>query len=220
MSDSPATVTPTLLLLMKQMEADFFRDFAERLSPSVHAVHVDSLDALEKAVPEACPHTRLFAFSTSIIVPPRILGRIAYNAVNFHPGPPEYPGYRPTGFALYDGARTYGVTAHYMTDKVDEGPIVGVDRFPVAADAVLIDVVKESYQRLAKLALALLPALLRVDEDIPASGDRWRSRKTTRAQYDAMRRIPRDMSAEEIVKRFRCFDGVYSPLDADYYAEA
>ena len=205
---------------MKQMEADFFRDFAGRLAPTVRAFHVDSLDALEKAVPGPCPHTRLFAFSTSIIVPPPILVRIGYNAVNFHPGPPEYPGYRPTGFALYEGARTYGVTAHYMTDKVDEGPIIGVERFPVAEGAVLIDVVKESYQRLAKLALALLPALLRVDEDIPPSGDRWQPRKTTKAQYDAMRRIARDMPAEEIVKRFRCFDGVYSPLDADYFAEA
>ena len=219
MSDFAATASPTLFLLMKQMEADFFRDFTKRLAPNVRTVHVDSLEALEKAVPGPCRHARLFAFSTSIIVPPAILHRLGYNAVNFHPGPPEYPGYRPTGFALYDGARSYGVTAHYMTDKVDEGPIIGVDRFPVAEDAILIDVVKESYQRLAKLALAKLPALLRVDEDISPLDERWSPTKTTKAQYDAMRRIPPDMPAEEIDKRFRCFDGIYSPLDADYFPE-
>lgn len=213
------TSPPTLLLLMKQMEADFFRDFAAKLAPSVSTVHIDSLDALREAVPGPCDRTRLFAFSTSIIVPPAILGHLGYNAVNFHPGPPEYPGYRPTGFALYDGARTYGVTAHYMTDRVDEGPIIGVDRFPVREHAVLIDVVKESYQRLANLALAKLPALLRVDEDIPPSGESWAARKTTKAQYDSMRRIPRDMPATEIIKRFRCFDGIYSPLDADFVPE-
>ena len=202
---------------MKRMEADFFRDFAQKLAPTVRTIHVDSLEALERAVPDPCRHARLFAFSTSIIVPPEILRRLAYNAVNFHPGPPEYPGYRPTGFALYDGARSYGVTAHYMTDRVDEGPIIGVDRFPVGENAMLIDVVKDSYQRLAKLALAKLPALLRVDEDIPPSGERWSPRKTTKAQYDAMRRIPRDTPAEEVEKRFRCFDGIYTPLDADYF---
>ncbi|WP_425403982.1 formyltransferase family protein [Hwanghaeella sp.] len=211
--------SPTLLMLMKQMEAEFFKDFAGRLAPTVRTVHVDTLEALEQAVPGPRPHTRLFAFSTSIIVPPPILKHLNYNAVNFHPGPPEYPGYRPTGFALYDRARSYGVTAHYMTDRVDEGPIIGVDRFPVAENAFLIDVVKESYQRLAKLALAKLPALLRVDEVIPPSGERWTPRKTTKAQYDAMRRIPRDMPDAEIAERFRCFDGIYTPLDPDFTPE-
>lgn len=202
---------------MKQMEADFFADFAKRLAPSVRLQHVDSLDELEAAVPGPRPHTRLFAFSTGIIVPAHILERIKYNAINFHPGPPEYPGYRPTGFALYDGAREYGVTAHYMTDRVDEGPIIGVDRFPVAANAFLIDAVKEAYQRLAKLAVAKLPALLRVDEPIPPLDEQWAQKKTTKAQYDAMRRIPRDMAITEVKRRFRCFDGIFSPLDEDYF---
>lgn len=205
---------------MKQMEADFFRDFATKLAPTVRLLHVDSLDAVHRAVPGPSPHTRLFAFSTSVIVPPDVLRHLNYNAVNFHPGPPEFPGYRPTGFALYAGARRYGVTAHYMTDRVDEGPIIGVDRFSVVENAVLIDVVKESYQRLARLALAKLPALLRVDEKIPPSGEKWLPTKTTKAQYDAMRRIPRDMPAAEVLKRFRCFDGIYSPLDPDFTAEA
>lgn len=205
---------------MKQMEADFFKDFASKLAPTVRTIHVDSLDRLKAAVPAPFPHARLFAFSTSIIVPPEILKFLSYNAVNFHPGPPEYPGYRPTGFALYDHARAYGVTAHYMTDRVDEGPIVGVDRFPLAADAMLIDVVKESYQRLARLALAKLPALLRIDEALPRIDQRWSTSKTTKAQYDAMRRIPRDLPLEEIAERFRCFDGIYSPLEPDFTAEA
>lgn len=220
MSGDPTNFTGTLLLLMKQMEAEFFEGFAAKLAPTVRTRHVDSLAALEKAVPGPCPHTRLFAFSTSVIVPPAILNRLDYNAINFHPGPPEYPGYRPTGFALYDGARRYGVTAHYMTDRVDEGPIIGVDRFPVAADAILIDVVKESYQRLARLALANLPALLRVDEAIRPIDQAWSGRKTTKAQYNAMRRIERDMPAAEIAERFRCFDGIYSPLDPAFVPEA
>lgn len=220
MSDASAKNEPTLFLLMKQMEADFFIGFTGKLAPTVRTQLVENLDALAEAIPTARPHTRLFAFSTSVIVPPEILRRIGYNAVNFHPGPPEYPGYRPTGFALYEGAKTYGVTAHYMTDRVDEGPIVGVDRFPIAPNAILIDVVKDSYQRLAKLALAKLPALLRVDEPIPHLNEKWATRKTTKAQYDTMRRIPPDMPMDEVEKRFRCFDGIYSPLDADYVAES
>ena len=204
---------PTLILLMKAMEADFFSDFLRRLAPNVTLLRAESVEDLERLVPSPRPDVRIMAFSTNVIVPPEILRRVAYNAINFHPGPPEFPGYRPTGFALYKGARRYGVTAHYMTDRVDEGPIVGAERFPVPADAWLIDVVKEAYQRLARLALGLLPQLIQVSRPVDTLAERWAQTKTTRAQYDAMRRIPPDMEDAELRLRFRCFDGIYTDLE-------
>jgi len=204
---------PTLILLMKAMEADFFSDFLRRLAPGLTLVRAESVEDLERLVPTRRSDVRIMAFSTNVIVPPEILRRIAYNAINFHPGPPEYPGYRPTGFALYKGARRYGVTAHYMTDRVDEGPIVGAERFAVPADAWLIDVVKEAYQRLARLALGLLPQIIQVSKPVAALPERWGQKKTTRAEYEAMRRVPPDMEEAELRLRFRCFDGIYSDLE-------
>ncbi len=204
---------PTLILLMKAMEADFFSDFLRRLAPQLNLVRADSVEDLERLLPAPTQGVRIMAFSTNVIVPPEILQRITYNAINFHPGPPEFPGYRPTGFALYKGARRYGVTAHYMTDRVDEGPIVGAERFPVAADAWLIDVVKEAYQRLARLALGLLPQLTQISRPVDTLTERWSPSKTTRAQYDAMRRIAPDMEDAELRLRFRCFDGIYTDLE-------
>ena len=64
------------------------------------------------------------------IVPAPLLARAAL-ALNFHPGPPEYPGYGCNNFAIYEGAREYGVTCHHMAPRVDTGAIVEVLRFPV-----------------------------------------------------------------------------------------
>ena len=86
----------------------------------------EELTAIE---PEVLRTARLVAFTSGIIVPHSILAALGYGAYNFHPGPPNYPGWAPAHFALYDGARTFGATAHVMTRRVDSGPILGTESF-------------------------------------------------------------------------------------------
>lgn len=209
--------TRTLILLMKDMEAEFFEGFLARMAPSltVHrAQDITTLHNVVDLVEAKSISARLIAFSTNIIVPAQILETLNGNCLNFHPGPPEYPGYRPTGFALYAGETRYGVTGHYMTARVDAGPIIGVDRYPLTENADIIETAKEAYQRLARLALSLLPAIIQINTPIQTIAETWGAKKTTRAEYEAMQRLPKDASDDEIQKRLRCFDGVYCPLDA------
>ncbi len=216
-----APPAPRLILLMKDMEADFFAGFIERIAPGIALRRARDQTELENAAAEAQADgapTRLIAFSTNVIASPAVLGRLNHDCLNFHPGPPEYPGYRPTGFALFRGERRYGVTAHYMTERVDEGAIVAVDRYDLPPNPWLIDTVKEAYQRLARLLLSLLPQLVRVGAPLPPIGERWGPSKTTKAQYEAMRLIAPDMDDAEIKQRFRCFDGVYCAVPPDHPA--
>ncbi len=46
--------------------------------------------------------------------------------INFHPAPPKYPGRGGASYAIFNGDKEYGATAHQMTDKVDAGPIYKV----------------------------------------------------------------------------------------------
>src|SRR5216684_8833236 len=66
------------------------------------------------------------------IVPEPLLNRARRAAINFHPGPPEYPGIGCTNFALYNNETSYGVTCHHMVPKVDTGAIISVKRFAVS----------------------------------------------------------------------------------------
>jgi hypothetical protein len=81
-------------------------------------------DELLAIPPELLRDARLVAFTTGVVVPEAVLERLGHGAYNFHPGPPDYPGWAPAHFAMYDGAKTFGATAHVMVRRVDSGPIV------------------------------------------------------------------------------------------------
>lgn len=51
--------------------------------------------------------------------------------INFHPAPPKYPGRGGASYAIFNGDKTYGATAHRMTDKIDAGEIYLLDYFRI-----------------------------------------------------------------------------------------
>jgi methionyl-tRNA formyltransferase len=73
----------------------------------------------------------IFCFRSYYVLGQAVLERARIAALNFHPGPTEYPGSGGVNWALYDNATSYGATAHLMTEKIDDGPIVECRRFPV-----------------------------------------------------------------------------------------
>jgi len=56
-------------------------------------------------------------------------------AINFHPAPlPEYKGCGGYNLAILEARRDWGVTAHYMDEAIDTGPIIEVDTFAIDPD--------------------------------------------------------------------------------------
>src|SRR5215470_6679976 len=82
-------------------------------------------DELLAIAPDVLCNARLIAFTTGVVVPQTVFEALGHGAYNFHPGPPDYPGWAPAHFAMYDGAKTFGATAHVMERRVDSGAIVG-----------------------------------------------------------------------------------------------
>jgi len=64
------------------------------------------------------------------IIPLSILKNFKY-CINFHPGTPNYPGRDPHHWALYENAKYFGVTIHFMNEKVDSGKIIYVKKFKI-----------------------------------------------------------------------------------------
>lgn len=197
---------------MKAPEAAFFRDILHEAAPSLSVAHVSTAEALIRAAATGPTTTRLIAFSTQIIAPAAVLHRVGFNAYNFHPGPPTYPGSKPSAFAVYEGARSFGVTLHQMAERVDSGPIVATERFAIPQDATAAAVSVEAYRRMARMAASWADALARPERPLPPSGERWSGRKRRIADYEALRRAPRDATEEDLARRLRACDGVYCPL--------
>ncbi len=165
---------------------------------AVHAVH-------DRAGLEAgAGPGRLICFCSSIIVPAPLLARFDGPGYNFHPGPPERPGRYPSVFALFDGAADFGITVHEMAPRVDSGPIVMTERFAVPADSDLETLESLTLTKLAQTFRRMAPYLANVARPLPHLPVAWSGRRTTRADYDALRVITPDMDAAEIARRRRC----------------
>lgn len=68
-------------------------------------------------------------------VPMEWIVRDAPAAFNIHPAPPERPGAGVYAPSILAGEKEYGVTVHFMTHRVDDGPIIKVKRFPIPEGA-------------------------------------------------------------------------------------
>ncbi|MEO5882998.1 MAG: formyltransferase family protein [Caldimonas sp.] len=63
---------------------------------------------------------------------PLLLEHPRRGAINFHPAPlPQYKGCGGYNLAVLESCTEWGVTAHYMDEKIDTGEIIEVDRFPI-----------------------------------------------------------------------------------------
>lgn len=74
-------------------------------------------------------------------------------ALNLHLAPlPDYRGCNQFSFAIFNGAKNFGVTIHKIDTGIDSGDILFEDRFPLSSEWWVKDLFKESNKR----GLALL----------------------------------------------------------------
>ncbi|HOW27018.1 MAG TPA: formyltransferase family protein [Elusimicrobiota bacterium] len=144
----------------------------------------------------------IISYLSRWIVPEKLLKNAKIAAINFHPAPPEYPGIGCNNFALYDGAKEYGVTCHHMAARVDTGPIISVKRFPVHPSDDVASLLSKTYDCQYALFREIMDLILR-GKKLPESKEEWTRKPFTRTQLDEISRITPEMSPEEIQRRVR-----------------
>jgi hypothetical protein len=149
----------------------------------------------------------LLSYGSGVIVPAELLQRVAGRAYNFHAAAPEYPGRHPHHFAIYDGAERYGATLHRMTAKVDDGAILDIERFEIAAGTTPVDLLAQANAAMLTLLARNVEKLLSEEGPPPLAGVRWGSRKTTQALFNARCRVHPTISRQEFERRMCAFDG-------------
>lgn len=196
----------TIVLVTGQIGAAGLIRFLERSRAGLSVHHVENAADLRSLSWDLLARSRLIGFATDVIVPAPILKSVGYGAYNFHPGSPAYPGWAPTSFAIYEGAETFGATAHEMMEKVDAGPIIGTELFPVDADVTVQQLAGRALIALVELFRRLGPALAQSPMRPPHLPIKWGRHKSTRASFAQMCEIPIDVGADELARRIRAFD--------------
>jgi natural product biosynthesis luciferase-like monooxygenase protein len=93
------------------------------------------------------PFDVLFSIVNGSIIPSAVLELPRKCAVNYHDGPlPRYAGFHTPVWALLNGERTYGITWHLITAKVDDGSIVKQRWFDVAPEDTAFALNTKCYQ--------------------------------------------------------------------------
>ena len=111
------------------------------------------------------------------------LGPVPYN---IHPGSPEYPGAHGLNFAIFEGARKFGVTAHEMTARVDAGAIVIADLFDLPVDAEALGFGDEVYARAVSVIDRVIRHCVMTDLPMRHSSHRWAARQCTKQRLRAL----------------------------------
>jgi methionyl-tRNA formyltransferase len=195
----------TIILLIDAAVRPVFMSVLSTHNPRLTIIPAETLADLNALEPDTLARARLIAYVTSVIVPANVLDRLGYGAYNFHPGPPSYPGWAPAHFALYQRATEFGATAHVMTIRVDEGPIVGVEMFSIPPGASAASLEGMAYARLSYLFWSLAKSLATCSERLPQMPLRWSGKKTTRHDYATLCDIPRDIARDELDHRIEVF---------------
>lgn len=167
--------------------------------------HCDMTEASGDVPAYVLPHQWDYILNVmgETILPESLLCRARIAALNFHPGPPNYPGRGCVNFALYDNARQFGVTCHRMVEKVDAGPIVMVRRFPIWECDTVKTVLERTHTELLRLFYEIVDYIHYGGHPPVSLGDRWTRKPYTRADLNKLATITVDMDELEIERRIR-----------------
>ncbi|MES1155065.1 MAG: formyltransferase family protein [Pseudorhodoplanes sp.] len=197
----------TIILLTGQVEQQPLSAALLAWNSLLRIVPVSTLSDLLALDPETLNHARLVAFSTNVIVPAATLNRLGFGAYNFHPASPDFPGWAPAYLALHRGAGEFGATAHMMTERVDEGPIVGVERFRIPPQTSPASLEGLAYGHLALLFWRFAKLLATQDAPLPPLWIKWRGEKSSRRLFRTILQQAADVSDEALIQAMRASIG-------------
>ncbi|MEO5782346.1 MAG: formyltransferase family protein [Ginsengibacter sp.] len=199
---------PHLTILFIGKAGDFF----SRQAAEFILVHYPSAKIVYSTRQQPFPQELLnwkgdliISYLSQWIIPKTLLQNAALAALNFHPGPPQYPGIGCTNFAIYNRENEFGVTCHHMASKVDTGEIVAVNRFPVYESDTVYSITQRCYNHILNLFYDIISRLM-TGEKIPASDETWQRKPYLRKQLDELCRLTPDMDVKEIERRIKATD--------------
>jgi methionyl-tRNA formyltransferase len=144
----------------------------------------------------------IFSYLSPWIIPQSIIDRAGKGAINWHPGPPEYPGIGCTNFAMYNNEKKFGITCHKMLDKVDTGKIIEVERFDVLENDTVFSITQKCYCLILNSFYRIIERLSN-NLPLPESNETWQRKPYTRKELNELSKIEYEMTIEEIEKRIK-----------------
>lgn len=199
--------------------------FAKENKPNINEIinylnhHFKNIEYFFGSIKDAFPKEAfegnqdiLISYISPWLIPKEILEKTKLWNINFHPGPPEYPGIGCFNFSIYNEDKYYGVTAHIMEEKVDSGKIIKVLRFPILKTDTVLSLSIKSYSYLYGMFIEIIDYIL-LNDKIPECDEIWKRKPFTRKELEKLCELELNMSEDEIKKRIKAtyYNGMPGP---------
>jgi methionyl-tRNA formyltransferase len=196
--------SPSILFVFKNRNDPFAEvalTYVRQHFPRHQTIFGTQGDDLPDAI-RTCRADYLVSYLSPWIIPQSVLDNIKIASINFHPGPPEYPGIGCYNFAHYDQVSEYGVTCHHMVRSVDSGKIIAVRRFPILESDNVSSIARQASVQMLVLFFDMMSCLSK-GNPLPVSDEVWRRKPYTRSDMYELFRITTDMSEAEVERRIK-----------------
>ena len=103
----------------------------------------------------------VFSYRSFYIIPNELLKKVKKAAINFHPGPNNYRGSGGLNFALFNSEKEFGVTAHLINEKIDNGKIIFFKEFLINKDKNVERLLLKTHNQCIKYSQMLIPKIIK-----------------------------------------------------------
>lgn len=150
----------------------------------------------------------IICFRSFYILKKSLLEKAKYGGINFHPAPPSYRGVGTANFALLNNEKNFGVTAHLINEKIDDGKILNVKKFKIKKTDNLKDLLNKAYKHQILQVYELLENLINSNFDYNTHIKKFKKIKWSKQIYSQSKlsklyQIKLNINESELKKKLR-----------------
>lgn len=153
-------------------------------------------------------------------IPKVLIDSAKLGIINFHPAPlPEFKGTGGYNLAVLRSLTEWAISAHYVDEDFDTGPIISVSRFPIDPDTSnVVELERETMGRTYFIVLDTLREIL-AKKSLLKGRDNVGGEYISRQQMEAMKQIAEGDDVERKVRAFWFppYRGAYVEINGQAY---
>lgn len=129
-----------------------------------------------------------------------LLSHAKLGAINFHPGLlPEFAGLRGYNFAILEGYKRYGCTAHFMNEQFDSGDIIKSYSLLIEDDETAFSLERKTQQQMLALFKDICKMINR-GEPLPRFAQTRPPQTVSRTEFEKAKWAPGNYPVERWVR--------------------
>lgn len=162
-----------------------------------------------------------FAISNTFgrLIKPSFISYVKGNCINLHGAIlPDYKGLFAYNHGLMNEETQWGVTAHYVNERFDEGEIIEIKKFPINPREIFVQELEEETQKKAyELTIDLIERWEK-NGRLPSYPQPSGGRYYSRADFETAKKISMTDSADDVLRKIHAFwcppyEGAYIEID-------